>query len=112
MIYKITIAIFKLTRIISFEIESVKKLDFKNQTYHLPFKFYYKFTDADEKTSRLQIIDQEISELTRKLLRQYKNHGTVEEILTEKYFTGMKNRYIYLQAQIGNGIFVKVQIHL
>ena len=109
-----SLAIFNPTRIVSFHIDqrsaAASKLknnenssqtaqhkDIECETYKLPFKFYYKFEDDAGKISRLQIIDWEIGELTRKLLRQYKDDFTkIKEILKQKYFDDMQKRDVYL----------------
>lgn len=92
----VSLAYFKPACLVSFHIETVKNLS-DNDTYQLPFKFFYKFTDIYGISSRLQIIDWEISELTRKLFRQYKNDILkIKSILRQKYFYDMLNKDIYL----------------
>ena len=94
---QISLAIFKPARIISFHIETAKYKATECQTYKLPFKFYYKFIDENGISSRLQIIDWEIGELTRKLLRQYKDDFVIiKSILRQKYFDNMITRDIHL----------------
>jgi hypothetical protein len=92
---KTSLAIFKPTNINEFIIKDVDKI---NETYTLPFKFYYKFKDNENKISILQIIDWEIGELTRKLLKQYGNNlEIIKSILKKKYFYDMTTkRDIYL----------------
>jgi hypothetical protein len=92
-----SLAIFKPTKIVSFYIKTSHKSNIDCETYTLPFKFYYKFEDEEGKTSRLQIIDWEIGELTRKLLTHYNNNlKLIKDILRHKYFTAMQKRDVYL----------------
>lgn len=109
-----SLAIFKPAKIVSFHIDqrsaaasklknnenssqTAKHKEAESQIYKLPFKFYYKFEDSEGKISRLQIIDWEIGELTRKLLTHYNNnHKLIKDILRHKYFTAMQKRDVYL----------------
>ncbi|QED23014.1 hypothetical protein [Candidatus Deianiraea vastatrix] len=92
-----SLAIFKPAKIISFHIETAQNKEFECETYRLPFKFYYKFEDDAGNISRLQIIDWEIGELTRKLLTHYgNNYKLIKDILRHKYFTAMQKRDVYL----------------
>ncbi|MEN9782615.1 MAG: hypothetical protein RL208_768 [Pseudomonadota bacterium] len=93
---QISLAIFKPMKIINFYIENVVDNKRSCETYQLPFKFYYKFQDSNGKISKLQIIDWEIGELTRKLLIYYsENYTLIKDILKYKYFTAMQKRNIY-----------------
>ncbi len=53
----------------------------------IPYRFSYTFKDSNGNLSTLGIIDWEIYELTRKLIRIYKNNfEAISSILTDKYF--------------------------
>lgn len=92
-----SLAIFKPAKIVSFHIETASYRESECETYKLPFKFYYKFEDTEGRISRLQIIDWEIGELTRKLLTHYgNNYKLIKDILRHKYFTAMQKRDVYL----------------
>ena len=53
----------------------------------IPYKFSYTFMDSLGKTSTLQLLDWEIYQLTRKLMRVYKNNYlNISEALKNKYF--------------------------
>ena len=53
----------------------------------VPYKFSYTFTDINGKISTLQLIDWEIYQLARKLMRIYKNDFiAISKILKSKYF--------------------------
>jgi hypothetical protein len=53
----------------------------------LPYKFFYTFTDLVGRESTLQILDWEIYQLARKLMRIYGNDSNqISKILRKKYF--------------------------
>lgn len=64
----------------------------------LPYRFFYTFIDFAGKDSTLQIIDWEIYQLTRKLIKRYGgNTDKISQILTEKYFDEIAvNRDVHL----------------
>ncbi len=85
-----SLAIFKSNKLLNFYIDE------SNNKENLPYKFYYSFADNKGRISNLQIIDWEIGELTRKLLRQYKgNYKKIKGILKQKYFYEMQQKDIY-----------------
>lgn len=94
-----SLAIFKPNKILDFYFETNHEANETSEStiYKLPYKFYYKFTDNEGKISNLQIIDWEIGELTRKLLRQYKDdENKIEAVLRQKYFHEMLKKDVYL----------------
>lgn len=53
----------------------------------IPYKFSYTFIDSVGKLSTLQLLDWEIYQLTRKLIRVYKNNfSAISKALKSKYF--------------------------
>lgn len=110
-----SLATFKPARIIGFSIErdnhrsdakkkrkALEKQLSKEQARHLaehvPYKFYYTFVDKAGKRSRLQILDWEIYQLCRKLIRKYgRRKAVIYQHLREKYFNEFTNeREIHL----------------
>jgi len=110
-----SLATFKPKRIVNFSIErdmslrdrrqkvnALRKQLSKQQAQRLvqavPFKFYYTFIDQRGKRSTLQILDWEIYQLCRKLIRKHDACKTkISGILREKYLTQLtKSRDIYL----------------
>lgn len=64
----------------------------------VPFKFYYTFVDQLGKRSTLQILDWEIYQLCRKLIRIHgARRAKIAGILREKYLDQMtRNKDVYL----------------
>ena len=112
-----SLATFKPARIIHFKVEKAdskqaflerkkllsESLDDKTATMlaqHIPYTFHYTFADETGRRSCLQILDWEIYELCRKLMRQYgKRHAVLEKHLRRKYFDEMvrsRDVYFYL----------------
>jgi hypothetical protein len=110
-----SLATFKPAKIVNFRIErdsslhdrkqklnALKKQLSKAQAERLvqavPFKFYYTFIDQLGKRSTLQILDWEIYQLCRKLIRKHgARKAKISSILREKYLTQLtKNRDVYL----------------
>ncbi len=94
-----SLATFKPKRIIGFSVE--KKPHVKNKCVNLieaiPFKFYYKFVDRCGKRSKLQILDWELYQLCRKLIRLHgKNTRKIASVLREKYLHNMSKKDVYL----------------
>lgn len=113
----ISLATFKPKRIIRFSLERDTSLYDRRQklnalkkqlpeeqakqlVHAVPFKFYYTFVDQLGKRSTLQILDWEIYQLCRKLIRK---HGArtkkITGILREKYFhqfTEDRDLYLFL----------------
>ncbi len=105
----ISLATFKPARIISFTMEkdtsaievrrkrkALEKQLTKEQARRLaervPYRFYYTFIDGAGKRSRLQILDWEIYQLCRKLIRKYgRKKGVIYQHLREKYFNEFTN---------------------
>lgn len=85
----ISLAIFKPCKINSF---IIKKTNNENN----PYKFYYNFSDINDKKSQLQIIDWEIFALTHKLITKYKDFNIIKDKLRKTYYDFMKTRDIYL----------------
>jgi hypothetical protein len=110
-----SLATFKPKRIVSFSMERdtslserwkklriLKRQISKEQAERLvqavPFKFYYTFVDQLGKRSTLQILDWEIYQLCRKLIRKHgARKAKIASILREKYLGQLtKNRDVYL----------------
>ena len=110
-----SLATFKPKRIIGFSVEQnstlrnqrqeikimkeqLPKEQAKRLVQAVPFKFYYSFIDQLGKRSKLQILDWELYQLCRKLIRIYgENRKRIASLLREKYFEKMtKNCDIYL----------------
>lgn len=110
-----SLATFKPKRIISFSIENDDSIKSRRQKYKamteqlpsdmakrlveaVPYKFYYTFVDQLGKRSKLQILDWEIYQLCRKLIRTHGNKKKkIASLLREKYLEQLpKNRDIYL----------------
>jgi len=110
-----SLATFKPKRIVNFSLErdtspcdrkqklkALKQQLSKEQAKRLveavPFKFYYTFVDQLGKRSTLQILDWEIYQLCRKLIRIHgARKAKITSILREKYLYQLtKNRDIYL----------------
>ncbi|MBL0319191.1 MAG: hypothetical protein IPP74_07875 [Alphaproteobacteria bacterium] len=109
-----SLATFKPEKIISFQVinnHSIheKKIQHKVLEMQLgkeigkrlaekvPYSFYYIFTDDSGKRSRMQILDWEIYQLTRKLIHKYRgNKGMIYSHLKAKYFDEFtQNRDLY-----------------
>ena len=110
-----SLATFKPKRIVGFSIKHDGSLKSRRQKYKalvkqltkeqannlvkaVPFKFYYTFVDQLGKRSTLQILDWEIYQLCRKLIRIHGARKTkIASLLREKYIHQLaKNRDIYL----------------
>lgn len=110
-----SLAVFKPVRITGFTVKSDRSLQSRENKRKIlaeqlpqdeagrlveavPFKFYYTFVDQLGKSSTLQILDWEIYQLCRKLIRKY--GGQKESIvghLKEKYLEQMaRQRDVYL----------------
>lgn len=111
----ISLATFKPKKIIGFHMEKdISKLETKKKRKTLenqlskqeakflvkqvPYKFFYSFIDENGKRSRLQILDWEIYQLCRKLIRKYgKKKDLIYRHLRKKYFNEFtESRDIYL----------------
>ncbi len=110
-----SLATFKPKRLIGFSVERDTSLKTRSQKLKIlkqqiskeqaerlvkavPFKFYYTFVDQLGKRSKLQILDWEIYQLCRKLIRIYgTRRAKIANILREKYLNQLpKTRDIYL----------------
>ncbi len=110
-----SLATFKPKRIIGFSVEwdtslsdrsnklrTLKRQISKEQAERLvqavPFKFYYTFVDQLGKRSTLQILDWEMYQLCRKLIRKHgARKAKIASILKEKYLHQLtRNRDVYL----------------
>ncbi len=80
-----SLAIFKPKKIIGFHII---KVDEKSRSIkNIPYRFYYSFIDEKGRRSKLQILDWEIYELCRKIIKKYgSKKNIVLTKLKEKYF--------------------------
>lgn len=109
-----SLAVFKPARIVSFQLKKAdtkqeylarkkmlsETLDEKTASMlaeHVPYTFHYNFVDAKGRRSCLQILDWEIYQLCRKLMRKYGNRKDVlHRHLQRKYFDEFKqNREVY-----------------
>jgi len=99
-----SLAIFKPARIINFHMEkdenladlsrkrkAIKKQIGKEMADRLaekvPYKFYYTIIDENGKRSKMQILDWEIYQLCRKLIRKYgRKKSLIHKALRQKYF--------------------------
>ena len=108
-----SLAVFKPARIIRFEINRAdNKQDYMarkkalteqtdNKTAsqlaeHIPFTFHYTFADKNGRYSRLQILDWEIYQLCRKLIRLHgRRKAVLEKHLHRKYFDEFKQKDIH-----------------
>lgn len=105
-----SLAVFKPVRIITFQLKKAdskqkyiarkkmlsETLDDKtasNLAEHVPYTFHYNFVDAKGRRSCLQILDWEIYQLCRKLMRKYGNRREVlQRHLQRKYFDEFKQK--------------------
>lgn len=115
----VSLATFKPTAIIAFEIEEEINKDWKDEWKELrkqgdlfqqdkepeilipklPYKFYYRFKDEEGIESRLMIEDWEIGALFWRCLREYKSEEIALEKVREKYeseFLNEKDIYLFL----------------
>jgi hypothetical protein len=91
-----SLATFKPAKIIRFHIEKNKRhsdkaqlelLPLKQRVERVPYNFYYSFIDEEGKRSHLQILDWEIYQLCRKLIRKYgQKIDVIYQHLNAKYF--------------------------
>jgi len=110
-----SLAAFKPARIIGFSVskfptkleniqkqkaleEQLDKKQARKLAEQVPYKFYYTFVDENGKRSRMQILDWEIYQLCRKIIRKYGyKKDVVYRHLREKYFDELaKERDVYL----------------
>ena len=70
----------------------------------IPYKFSYTFIDSVGKISTLRLLDWEIYQLTRKLIRVYKNNFfAIANALKNKYFNEiMCKRDVYFFSEVTN----------
>lgn len=108
-----SLAVFKPTRIVSFGLKRVdtkqeyvarkkmlsETLDEKTSgrlAEHVPYTFHYNFVDAKGRRSSMQILDWEIYQLCRKLMRKYGNRKELLQChLQRTYFDAFKKRDIH-----------------
>lgn len=90
---KLSLAIFKPSKIISFHIERNK--DVKDKT---PYSFYYKFLDNSNIITKLIIKDWRILQFTERAIKKYNaNEVMVKKMIRKKYFCdGVENLHLIL----------------
>ncbi len=108
-----SLATFKPAKIISFQMEKntllpeakkkrrrLQKTLTRKLSEHIPYQFFYVFVDENGKRSRMQILDWEIDQLCRKLIRKYgRKRDLIYSSLRKKYFdefTSAHDLYFFL----------------
>ena len=113
----ISLATFKPTKIIKFHMErdhttkdmkrkrhilqkQLNKEQAQRLAEHVPYTFHYTFVDDEGKRSSLQILDWEIYQLCRKLIRKYgRKKSLIYQHLKAKYFdefVGKRDIHLFL----------------